>query len=202
MKLRYYLRGLGIGIFVTALILKLSSSGQGTMSDEEIMQRATELGMVTQKTLISQVQDEGEADASAEQVIIATEAPTTEPVAEATPEPVEETQDAAPTEEPADEPQVTEEPTPEPTVIPTEVPTQKPEVQVEDGEVVSLTIYSGDHSATVAKRMEELGLVEDYLDFDSYLCTNGYSRYVNSGIYKIQVGLSYEELAKIITRTN
>lgn len=47
MKLKYYLRGLGTGIVVTALVLGISlSHGKGSMSDEEIIKRAKELGMV------------------------------------------------------------------------------------------------------------------------------------------------------------
>lgn len=198
MKLKYYLRGLGIGIFVTALIMIIASSGKGTMTDEEVIQRATELGMVTSsKTLISQQQEESLAET--EQPVEVTQAPTEEPVEETIQPSVEE-----PTEAPQESSEEIQEP------VSTEVPTDEPVVESEEepadtpqpGETVTLTVYSGEHSATVAKRMEELGLIEDYLDFDDYLCDNGYSRLVNSGIYKIKPGLSYEELAKIITRTN
>ncbi len=43
MKLKYYLRTLGLGIFVTALILTLS--GKQSMTDDEVIQRAKQLGM-------------------------------------------------------------------------------------------------------------------------------------------------------------
>ena len=46
MKLRFYLRGLGIGMLVTALILGISMKRQtATMTDEQVMKRAAELGM-------------------------------------------------------------------------------------------------------------------------------------------------------------
>ena len=45
MKLKYYLRGLGIGIILTTLILTISFSGK-KVSDEEVIKRAEELGMV------------------------------------------------------------------------------------------------------------------------------------------------------------
>ena len=56
MKLKYYLRGLGIGMAVTALILGISFSGrQGqeaqTLTDEQIRERASELGMVDSSEL-------------------------------------------------------------------------------------------------------------------------------------------------------
>lgn len=46
MKLRYYLRGLGIGMLVAALVLILSGNTGGKMSDEAVKRRAAELGMV------------------------------------------------------------------------------------------------------------------------------------------------------------
>lgn len=197
MKLKYYLRGLGIGIFVTALIMTIASSGKGVMTDKEVIQRATELGMVTSsKTLISQQQENIAVET--EQPVELTQAPTEVPVVEATIPKEEPTEAPQESSEEMQEPESTEVPTPEPAVESEESPVET----LQSGESVTLTIYSGEHSATVAKRMEELGLIDDYLDFDDYLCDNGYSRYVNSGIYKIEPGLSYEELAKIITRTN
>lgn len=46
MKLKYYLRGLGIGIIITALIMKLAPGAPEEMTDAEIKRRAAELGMV------------------------------------------------------------------------------------------------------------------------------------------------------------
>lgn len=47
MNLKYYLRGLGIGVTVTALILGIAlGSGKESMSNEEIKERAKALGMV------------------------------------------------------------------------------------------------------------------------------------------------------------
>ena len=51
-NLRYYLRGLGVGIFVSVLILCLTQKGQGTMTDEQIRERAEQLGMVNSTGLV------------------------------------------------------------------------------------------------------------------------------------------------------
>lgn len=56
MKLKYYLRGLGIGMMVTALILGISFSNRQkqtvqTMTDDQIRERAEELGMVDSSEL-------------------------------------------------------------------------------------------------------------------------------------------------------
>ncbi len=54
--MRYYLRGLGIGILVTAVIMTLSSpsSDASQMSDDEVRVRAAQLGMVDEDELLRQ----------------------------------------------------------------------------------------------------------------------------------------------------
>lgn len=65
MKLRYYLRGLGIGMLVAALVLVLSGKTNGQMSDEAVKRRAGELGMVEKdKTVLDKLGSE-EAQAAA-----------------------------------------------------------------------------------------------------------------------------------------
>lgn len=47
MKLKYYLRGMGIGIILTAIVMGFALGGRkATLSDAEIIQRAKVLGMV------------------------------------------------------------------------------------------------------------------------------------------------------------
>ncbi len=60
MKLKYYLRGLGIGIIVTALLMGFATKGGKELSDEEIKARAIELGMVEQRTL-ADIRDNAES---------------------------------------------------------------------------------------------------------------------------------------------
>lgn len=52
MNLKYYLRGLGIGIIVTALIMGIATGGKEKMSNAEIRERAKALGMVEEGTLL------------------------------------------------------------------------------------------------------------------------------------------------------
>ncbi len=61
MKWKYYLRGLGIGILVTTVILSLAGIGRKNMTDEEVIKRAKELGMV-ESTLLSDLADQEKAD--------------------------------------------------------------------------------------------------------------------------------------------
>ncbi|MCR5179204.1 MAG: hypothetical protein K6C95_09520 [Lachnospiraceae bacterium] len=52
MKLKYYLRGMGIGMIITAIVMGIALNGRKeTLSDAEIMARARELGMIDSTVL-------------------------------------------------------------------------------------------------------------------------------------------------------
>ena len=58
MKLRYYLRGVGTGILVTAIIMGIALGGQNnSMTEEQIKEKAKELGMV-EESLLSEVAED------------------------------------------------------------------------------------------------------------------------------------------------
>ncbi len=62
MEKKYYLRGLGLGIIVTAVIMGIALSGgavTGKMTDEEVIARARELGM-TEDTRLLEPTDENQ----------------------------------------------------------------------------------------------------------------------------------------------
>ena len=183
MKLRYYLRGLGIGIVVTAVIMTVALSKKQLMTDEEVIKRAKELGMI-ENTIIKDVATSKNDD---EQV--------SEDIKEETKENTQETVDEDTTEE------VPEEIVKEPEV--TEEPQEIPEEPTEStSDVITVTVVGGDSSWSVAKRIEEAGLVDSAKDFDAYLCSNGYDKRISVGSYEIPKGASEEEMAKIITKMN
>lgn len=68
-------------------------------------------------------------------------------------------------------------------------------------ESVTVVIEPGVTSYRICIMLKEAGLVEDADSFDTYLCENEYSRKIKSGTYEIPVGISEEEIAKIITRS-
>lgn len=204
MKLKYYLRGLGIGMIVTALILGISFSNRKDqtsqiMTDDQIRERAAELGMVDSSELtLAALQNsekqptEGtpeETTQTQEQNNIEAEPETTVPAeTQATVEP-----------ETTQEPEATTEPEPEKTAGPET--TAEPEVTEapQRTQTASITIQRGDDSGSASRRLYEAGLVENAKAFDDYLCNNGYSRSINPGTYEIAPGTSEEEIAKIIT---
>lgn len=208
MKLKYYLRGLGIGILVTTVILSLAGVGRKNMTDEEVVKRAKELGMA-ESTLLSDLPDQTKTD----------EVRPTEPETSLQPETSEPEAGPEP-EEPASTPETPAAPeetttTPETPAAPEETTTTQetpaaPEetpVSTEDGnpdtppgETVTLVIGRGESSTTVSKNLKKAGIVEDAAAFDRFLCNNGYDKKIITGTYEIPYGASEEEIAKIITR--
>lgn len=203
MKLKYYLRGLGIGILVTTVILSLAGVGRKNMTDEEVVKRAKELGMV-ESTLLSDLPDQTKTDeVRPTEPEISLQPETSEP--EAGPEP-EESASTPETPEAPEETPVAPKETPE---APKETPVAPEETPVspEDGnpdipagETVTLVIGRGESSTTVSKNLKRAGIVEDAAAFDRFLCNNGYDKKIITGTYEIPYGASEEEIAKIITR--
>ena len=196
MKLKYYLRGLGIGMIVTALILGISFSNRQDqtsqiMTDDQIRERAAELGMVD----------------SSELTLAALQNSEKQPT-EGTPEETTQTQEQNNIEaepETTQDPEATAEPAPEKTAEPekTAAPETTAEPEVTEApqrtQTASITIQRGDDSGSASRRLYEAGLVENAKAFDNYLCNNGYSGSIYPGTFEIAPGTSVEEIDKIIT---
>ena len=176
MKLKYYLRGLGIGILVTTIILTIANHVGNKISDAEVIKRAEALGMVMSddETLFPPKQTDEQATTGKTEEST-TEEPTTE-------EPT--------TEEPTTEEPTTEEPT-------TEEPATKPS----GGDVVTATlvIKSGMYSEKVSQELQRMGIISDWADFNQYLSDNKYDVVIKTGTYTVNSSMTYEELAKLIT---
>lgn len=210
MKLKYYLRGLGIGIVVTALIMHFALGGEKeTMTDEEIKARAAQLGMV-ESTLLSELAQNNDAsvsdnEAASQNAVPEAEAeavqePEVEPEVELEPEIVPEAE-VVQEPETEQEPEVTQEPEEEPEVE--DEPESNQEIDDETPSVATegtyITVYGGDGSDTVARRLAEAGVVSSAAEYDAYLCANGYDVRICTGEHFIPAGATYEEIADILT---
>lgn len=180
------------------------------MTDEEVVKRAKELGMV-ESTLLSDLPDQTKTDeVRPTEPEISLQPETSEPEAgpeseesASTPEtPVapEETPEAP--EETPEAPEETPEASKETPVAPEETPVSPEDgnPDIPAGETVTLVIGRGESSTTVSKNLKKAGIVEDAAAFDRFLCNNGYDKKIITGTYEIPYGASEEEIAKIITR--
>lgn len=192
MKKKYFVRGLGIGIIFGALIMLAAylTSGKGSLSDEEVIKRAQELGMVkkSEYVLDSEVTSE-ETTTEA----VTTEAPaTTEKATEATteaPATTEKATEAATTEAATTEKSTTEKAT-------TEAATTE---QTDTKTKATITVSGGMSSETISSLLEDAGLVDSASKFNSFLVQNGYDKKLETGSFDISGGMTYEEIAGILT---
>lgn len=226
MKRRYYLkgfvRGVGLGMILTALIMGLTMDAGKPMTDAEVRAKALQLGMVDPGSLslsnVGTSSGGGDSDALAD----LDASPSPSPAGTETPQPTEGagTETAQPSEDAGTEtpqpsegagtetPQPSEDAgteTPQPTegagtetAQPSEgVETEMP--QPSDVGTVRIVIVRGDNSYTVSRRLQEAGLVENAREFDSYLVDNGYSKSIRTGTYDIPLGADWEDIIYIIT---
>ncbi len=178
MKLKYYLRGLGIGIIVTTIILTVNfSKDSKKMSDSEIMERASELGMVMAE---QDTQSEAEEEMNAEELLASV---TSENAEQQTVTPETET---VPETEAVPETQMEE------TAAETETTSE-----TQTG-VYRLTIKKGDVCRTVCENLATNGVVDDAEALRKYLSEIGYASSISTGEYDVPYGLSMEEIAKVL----
>lgn len=221
MKFKYYLRGAGIGIIVSTIILSAASLFQDNMSDAEIIQRAMDLGMVMEEgssgTLAdmpnqgnidknaSTVQDDGQKEDEGDQ-----------------PSLTDDGQDIDNTDNngDADQSDHTDDPGPQP-----DNPSSKDEKNVdnqsgqsdqedngqekdhtgqqkdskEKKEKTTVEIEGGDVSRAVSQKVFEAGLVDDAEEFNDYLGDHGYDNLLQPGTYHIKKGASFQQIAEILT---
>ncbi len=180
MKLKYFLRGLGSGIIFCAIILLVAymTSGSYRLTDKEIISRAEKLGMVFEEN--DTASDSDAAKDGAEQ-----------------------TEEAVTTEEKVTSGGImtadglsTTELTTENTTEESEASTTAPQ-----GEYVTatITVVGGMDSEQVARLLEDAGIVESAADFDSFLNQNGYSTRIEVGTFEVHGGMTYEELADVLS---
>ncbi|MCI6629885.1 MAG: hypothetical protein MSH20_03630 [Lachnospiraceae bacterium] len=220
MRLKYYLRGLGIGIVVTAVIMGVSAERQKpVMTDEQIIARAKELGMVEQEGILAEIAGESVAavdqteDAKAEapkQEEAKAEAPKQEE-AKAEPPKQEEAEAEAPKQEEAKAEAPEQEEVKAETPKQEEAKAEMPKTETADQEIakpetvqktssVVVSIYPGEGSYTVSRKLAALGLVESADIYDKFLCQNGYDKKLCTGNYTITEGATADEIARILTK--
>ncbi len=180
MKLKYFLRGLGIGIIFGAIIMLAAylTSGSYKLTDEEIISRAKNLGMVYESDIATSGDADNEKNTTEEVTTEAptTEAPTTENTTEVTTEKVTEATTRATTES-------------------AKTTEDKKDAEYQTAEI---TVVGGMGSQQVAQLLEDAGMIESASDFDSYLNRNGYSTRIEIGTFEINSNMTYEEMATIL----
>lgn len=178
MKLAYFLRGLGIGIIFCAIVFSFSKGTTSTMTDEEIISRAKELGMV-EDTMSDQ-----EVDALLSKKD--TEATTEDSKKSAKDK---KTTEAATTEAAGSEAAATTE----------EKKNATTQAETTQAATVSFTVTKGMYSEKASETLAYLGVVKDAKAFNTYLINNDFADHLRAGTYTLTPGEDYYSIAKKIT---
>lgn len=208
MKIRYYLRGLGLGILFTTVFFWIGGSSKQTMSDEMIKERAKELGMIENTVLadIGDTTDNSVEESSVIFEIVSTEMNTdlemettiemdTETGEEETSPEIEEETSLVTEEETFSEVETETESSSVEEMLSEEV-----EETPEEGQIISIVVNKGEGSDTVSRRLYEAGLVDDPYEYDRYLMQNKYDRKIGAGEHLIPAGSSWQEIAQLLCR--
>lgn len=184
MNLKFFLRGLGLGIVLTAIIMTVAASGKKvTLTNDEIKAKAKELGMIEDKVLTDYMAEVNNK-ADDEEMMPEQEAVPVEDAELDNSEASEETE-----EEPSDDAALK----------------QADDLQLEEGmtkeneEPTTFTVKKGESPYSIAVRLQENGLIISASDFDTFLLNNGYDRRIVASEYKIPADADEETIAKIIT---
>lgn len=192
MKLKYYLRGVGIGIVFATLVMTVSSFvHKNNISDEYIIKEARKLGMIMKE---EQKESEGlwgdTQDVEDTEVLGSEDVP---PETESTSEEVSESEKPTEFEKPTESEKPTE----------TDSQSEKtPDEESDSGNITyaTITIVRGDYARQVAEKLYAAGIIEDSEAFRKYMGTHGYAKNIRSGTYNIKKGASFEEICKIVAK--
>lgn len=193
MRLKYQLRGLGIGIIIAAALLMVNSEHENasaknadtivmTSTEETTEEVSTSEVMETVQTEVKEI-EVTETQESSDMAESVTEA-VTEDISE-----VVQTEEAT-TQEIETIPETAEE----------EITTEEETTQtVADADVVEIKIVRGDDSGTVARKLQVAGLVDNASEYDAYLMQHGYDKKISVGTVTIVKGSSWQEIAEKIS---
>lgn len=199
MKLKYYLRGTGVGIILTAIVFSIVNPRQ-ELSDDEIIRRATGLGMVMKDEdnpsldkLINEMKPSA-AEAVTTQDSEGTDNVDTEATVTAAPDDNMQPEDLEDIDEKNYEDKLAQH---EPENEAVEDLQPEEEIEVEE---ISFTIERGMSSIAVANLLEKIGLVDDADSFNEYIVAQGKAAVIRTGSFSLPKGSSYQEIMDVITK--
>ncbi|MBO4775914.1 MAG: hypothetical protein J5515_04795 [Lachnospiraceae bacterium] len=233
MNIKNYLKGIGVGIIVASLILIIAGKlNNNTMSDEDVIKRAKELGMVESTTLTAPSGNTGLVDVNTSEekseAVVTEDDKTKEDSVNTDQTDTNETadnsetvsgtdkedktntsekKDAADNKTSTDDTDKKTDATDKTTAdnntdtsadSKTDTKTATDTKKTVSGETVKVEVKSGMSSESAAAAAKDAGLVDDDVEFNKYLCANGYDKRLRVGQYDIPTGSDFETIAKFL----
>lgn len=189
MKFKYMLRGLGLGILITAVVM--GAYTRSAVADARVSV-LKEYGLGEDNRLPEEPTEEQSTD-----MTTASE-PTEQPVSrdEEKEAEIQSVLDAAKDAEQTESialPESEEQPIDTTTGVSDQATTV---VSTGEGDVVQIDITRGDDSGTVSRKLFNAGLIENASEYDAFLMQHGYDKKLNVGKITINAGASWQEIAE------
>lgn len=191
MRLKYYLRGLGLGIIFTCLMFMLFSNKKADNTDQMDINQQLE---TTTETLSNQTSGDDKNDTANDEAVSGSADVQNNTDAE----------DDVNAQNNADAQNIADNQTGASDTTDTSNQTDDSNITGETStddvqdEYVTLVIEKGDIARDVAESLYEDGIIDDAESFRKYLGETGVSRTLHAGEYNIKVGSTYEEIVELL----
>lgn len=191
MRLKYYLRGLGLGIIFAVIIMMIGfHDNKQSMSDTEIIEKAKTLGMVEAKNISGTVADEynsEKTDSSATNSDASSQKAETEQDSQ-----MQDSQTAQEDTQQEDTQQEDTQPAAD---------AKQETVEPQDAVTTyTISVTSQDTCRTIAEKLKALNLVDDAEQFRIYMGQKGADHFIADGEHVIPQGASYDDIITILTQ--
>ncbi len=184
MNLKYYIRGIGVGILFTAVVMSVAFHifPNQKLTDAQIKERAKELGMV-----------ESEAAGSLDD-LLTTPTPTSTQAPTGTQTP---TETPTPSATPASDDTSKEDASQNTSDAAGTADTGKAD-KSDASDTIEINITKGMTSEQVSKLLKEKGIIEDSDAFSQYLVINNYTKSIKTGNFQLNAYTAYKDIVNLI----
>lgn len=191
MRLKYYLRGLGLGIIFAVIIMMIGFHGnKQSMSDTEIIEKAKTLGMVEAKNISGTVADEYNSEKT----------DTSATNSDASSQKAETEQDSQMQDSQTAQEDTQQEDTQQEAAQPAADAKQETVEPQDAVTTYTISVTSQDTCRTIAEKLKALNLVDDAEQFRIYMGQKGADHFIADGEHVIPQGASYDDIITILTQ--
>lgn len=196
MRLKYYLRGLGLGIIFAVFIMMVGYRNHGSsMSDSEIIEKAKALGMVETEDS-SGMKTDNKTDEKSDKKIDTSEPDTT--IADTSA--AEDTQTGTDNTDADNIAGTADVDTTAPSDVAATDSAASDAAQPQQNTTFTVTVGSGDTCRMIAERLQAAGIIDDAEKFRAYMGQKGVDQFIADGNHEIPYGASYDDIINILTQ--
>lgn len=200
MRLKYYLRGLGLGIIFAVFIMMVGYRNHGSsMSDSEIIEKAKALGMVETEDssgMKSDKKTDNKTDEKSDKKIDTSEPDTT--IADTSA--AEDTQTGTDNTDADNIAGIADVDTTAPSDVAATDSAASDAAQPQQNTTFTVTVGSGDTCRMIAERLQAAGIIDDAEKFRAYMGQKGVDQFIADGSHEIPYGASYDDIINILTQ--